>query len=110
MEPKFAIKGDTTMRLIIRLSCFAFTLACGGAVLAASLGSRTNAVHKDAGRDCKGRGTGSLVDFYRHDFYRHDGYYQHGRRRAPDAGKIRLPRRRDPDGIGGSSGQRSPLT
>ena len=82
------------MRSILGLCSLGFTLAFGGAALAASVNDHASPVYRDVFLDCKNRGNDNLLDFYRHQ-----PCYRHGQRRAPDASRIRLPRRREPDGM-----------
>ena len=82
------------MRSILGLCSLGFTLACCGAALAAPVDDHASPVYRDVFLDCKNRGNDNLLDFYRHQ-----PCYRHGQRRAPDASRIRLPRRREPDGM-----------
>jgi hypothetical protein len=89
--------GDATMRRIIPLSSLGLTLALSGAALATPVDPWERPVDRHAFLERRGYANEPLLDYYRHK-----RYYRHDQDRARDkaSGKIRLPRRRDPDGGG----------
>jgi hypothetical protein len=85
------------MRKIITLSSLGLTLALSGAALATPADPLEKPVDRHAFLERRGYANQPLLDYYRYK-----RYYRHDLDRARDqaSGKIRLPRRRDPDGGG----------
>jgi hypothetical protein len=83
------------MRMIITLPFIGLTLALSGAALATPVSRIEKPVDRHALLERKGYANEPLLDYYRHKrYYRHD----QDRARDQTSGKIRLPRRRDPEG------------
>jgi hypothetical protein len=85
------------MRKIIPLSTLGLTLALSGAALATPVDPLEKPLDRHAFLERRGYAKEPFLDYYRHK-----RYYRHDQDRARDqaSGKIRLPRRRDPDGGG----------
>jgi hypothetical protein len=95
MDLNSTTAGDKPMRKIITLSSLGLTLALSGAALATPVDPLEKPVDRHAFLERRGNAKEPLLDYYRHK-----RYYRHDQDRARDkaSGKIRLPRRRDPDG------------
>jgi hypothetical protein len=85
------------MRTTITLSSLGLTLALSGAALATPVGPLEKPVDRHAFLERRGSAKEPLLDYYRHKRYYRD---QQDRARDQGSGKIRLPRRRDPNGPG----------